>query len=93
MPQNIETRRRIGLEIKRRQVGLFNPLRDKSAGGKTAAQIHKRRGTGVFDPRMGQFGLHVQHHVKKGVVNPRCEVCISGAETFAEFAEKEQKIS
>jgi len=84
LPQDPEIRRQIGLRNKANQVGLFNPERDKSKGGRKTAQIHRRRGTGVFNPRMGAFGLHKQWHINRGVENPKCEFCMAGISDFSE---------
>jgi hypothetical protein len=74
----------IGTRMRDEKKGLFSASRDKSEGGRKTAEIHRARGTGVFNPKMGAFGLHVQWHINRGVYNQNCAFCIAGVTSFEE---------
>jgi hypothetical protein len=81
-----EQSRLIGTRMRDEKKGLFSETRDKGEGGRKTAEIHRARGTGVFNPKMGAFGLHVQWHVNRGLSNPTCDFCIAGVTSFEEVS-------
>jgi len=74
-----------GLTAKELEVGVFNPSYDKKKGGSHAQITHRKNGTGFFNPNVAAWGSHKRWHLNKNIVSPKCALCMTGIESWAEI--------